>query len=70
MADEEQDDHDSMFGENENDDGLSTHSLTSSILNYQYENGRRYHGSRGEQYFMPNDDRSQEVRKYPRYEQA
>lgn len=59
MAEDEQNDRDSTFGEN--DDELSTHSLTSSILNYQYENGRRYHGFREGQYFMPNDDQEQEV---------
>ena len=41
--------------------GSSTQSLTSSILNYEYENGRRYHGFRAGQYFMPNDNQEQEV---------
>lgn len=39
----------------------STQSLTSSVLNYEYENGRRYHAFRAGQYFMPNDDQEQEV---------
>ncbi|QKX57633.1 uncharacterized protein TRUGW13939_04751, partial [Talaromyces rugulosus] len=34
-----------------------TTSLTSSITNYRYENGRRYHGFRdAEGYFLPNDE--------------
>ncbi|RMJ24968.1 Methyltransferase [Aspergillus sp. HF37] len=40
--------------------GSSTQSLSSSVLNYQYENGRRYHAYREGQYIMPNDDREQE----------
>lgn len=71
MAHDEQDDRDSTFGGFDNDDEISTTSLTSSILNYQYENGRRYHGGfREGQYFMPNDERAQEVRNRPYREQA
>ncbi|KAK6527520.1 hypothetical protein TWF694_004503 [Orbilia ellipsospora] len=33
-----------------------TTSLKSSVLNYQYENGRRYHAFRPGQYFLPNDE--------------
>ncbi|EWC48813.1 hypothetical protein DRE_00118 [Drechslerella stenobrocha 248] len=33
-----------------------TTSLTSSVTNYQYENGRRYHAFRPGQYILPNDD--------------
>ncbi|RMJ28403.1 Methyltransferase [Aspergillus sp. HF37] len=38
----------------------STNSLSSSVLNYQYENGRRYHAYREGEYLMPNDDREQD----------
>lgn len=38
----------------------STQSLSSSVLNYQYENGRRYHAYREGEYVMPNDEREQE----------
>ena len=34
--------------------------MTSSILNYQYENGRRYHAYRAGQYLLPNDETEQE----------
>jgi len=37
----------------------STASMTSSILNYRYENGRRYHGYREGEYVIPNDEREQ-----------
>lgn len=32
-----------------------TTSLKSSVMNYKYENGRRYHAY-GEHYFLPNDE--------------
>lgn len=38
----------------------STQSLSSSMLNYTYENGRRYHAFRAGNYFMPNDEEEQE----------
>ncbi|RJE24866.1 Methyltransferase [Aspergillus sclerotialis] len=44
----------------ETDTGSSNQSLSSSVLNYQYENGRRYHAYRQGEYFMPNDEREQE----------
>lgn len=34
--------------------------MTSSIFNYQYENGRRYHAYREGLYVLPNDQREQE----------
>jgi SAM-dependent methyltransferase len=34
--------------------------VTSSILNYKYENGRRYHAYREGAYLLPNDEREQE----------
>jgi len=49
---------DSAFG---GDDTSSyTTSVTSSILDYKYENGRRYHAFRAGQYVMPNDDKEQD----------
>lgn len=56
----EADDHletDSGLGD---DAASSTASLASSVLNYQYENGRRYHAFRSGQYFLPNDEQEQE----------
>ncbi|KAG0647365.1 Velvet complex subunit LAE1 [Hyphodiscus hymeniophilus] len=47
------DDHDSSFDE---DIASSTTSLSSSIKNHTYENGRRYHAFRAGSYFAPNDD--------------
>ena len=44
----------------ETDTESSNYSLSSSVLNYQYENGRRYHAYRQGEYFMPNDEREQE----------
>lgn len=44
----------------ETDAASSSQSLTSSVLNYQYENGRRYHAFREGEYFMPNDEREQD----------
>jgi methylase of polypeptide subunit release factors len=35
-------------------------SLRSSILDYKYENGRRYHAFRAGQYLLPNDETEQE----------
>jgi SAM-dependent methyltransferase len=34
-------------------------SITSSVLNYRYENGRRYHAYREGQYHLPNDEDEQ-----------
>ncbi|GIK01893.1 hypothetical protein Aspvir_005934 [Aspergillus viridinutans] len=43
-----------------NSSGVSeTTSLSSSIRNYQYENGRRYHAFREGAYNMPNDEKEQ-----------
>ncbi|KAL1983476.1 hypothetical protein VTN96DRAFT_10297 [Rasamsonia emersonii] len=46
-------DNDSSYG-----DELSSYttSLTSSVLNYRHENGRRYHAYRDGTYLMPNDE--------------
>ncbi|KAF8470729.1 S-adenosyl-L-methionine-dependent methyltransferase [Kalaharituber pfeilii] len=40
--------------------GELTISLTSSITNYQYENGRRYHGFKKGAYVFPNDEKEQD----------
>lgn len=51
-------DQDSAYG---SDAGSTrTGSVTSSIFQYQYENGRRYHAYREGQYVLPNDDAEQE----------
>ena len=44
----------------ETDAASSTQSLTSSVQNYQYENGRRYHAFRQGEYAYPNDEKEQE----------
>lgn len=57
VVDDESDatDLDSAFG-----DSLSTtSSLTSSILRYHQENGRRYHAYKPGSYVMPNDEKEQ-----------
>lgn len=43
-------------------DGTSSAStsLASSILNYEYSNGRRYHGFRSGAYVLPNDEQEQD----------
>jgi len=41
-------------------EGSLTASLTSSIKNHTYENGRRYHAYHAGEYFLPNDEREQE----------
>ncbi|KAL1965835.1 hypothetical protein VTN77DRAFT_5156 [Rasamsonia byssochlamydoides] len=47
-------DNDSIYGHQ-----LSTYSasLTSSVLDYRHENGRRYHAYRDGSYLLPNDER-------------
>ncbi|RMJ24772.1 Methyltransferase [Aspergillus sp. HF37] len=42
------------------DAASSTQSLSSSVLNYQYENGRRYHAYRQGEYWLPNDEKEQD----------
>lgn len=36
-----------------------TTSLKSSVLNYKYRNGRRYHAYREGEYLLPNDEAEQ-----------
>ncbi|PQE20072.1 TAM domain methyltransferase protein [Rutstroemia sp. NJR-2017a BBW] len=38
----------------------SSTSISSSILNYTYENGRRYHAYRSGEYMLPNDEQEQQ----------
>ncbi|KAI9813029.1 MAG: hypothetical protein M1832_006420 [Thelocarpon impressellum] len=45
-------DDDSALG-----DDIFTSSITSSIVNYRYENGRRYHAFRDGAYILPNDEK-------------
>jgi SAM-dependent methyltransferase len=49
-------DADSAFDANSS----ASTSLASSILNYEYSNGRRYHGYRSGAYVLPNDDEEQD----------
>ncbi|KAL2133431.1 hypothetical protein VTI74DRAFT_2357 [Chaetomium olivicolor] len=49
-------DHDSAF---DDDASAFTASITSSVLDYPVEHGRRYHAFRSGIYFMPNDDQEQ-----------
>ncbi|KXL44442.1 hypothetical protein M433DRAFT_277895 [Acidomyces richmondensis BFW] len=39
---------------------MRTQSLTSSVLDYKYENGRRYHAYREGSYHLPNDENEQD----------
>jgi hypothetical protein len=48
------DDLDSTLGSE--DSSLRSVSLSSSIYDYRYENGRRYHAYRDGRYFLPNDE--------------
>ncbi|RFU29588.1 hypothetical protein B7463_g6742, partial [Scytalidium lignicola] len=55
------------LGDGENDAGYETASLSSastsissSVLNYRFENGRRYHAFRDGAYHFPNDEREQD----------
>ncbi|KAJ4181538.1 hypothetical protein NW767_014125 [Fusarium falciforme] len=52
-------DDDSAYAISENSGSYQT-SLASSIINYKYENGRRYHAFRAGTYLLPNDDTEQD----------
>jgi SAM-dependent methyltransferase len=56
-ADDDDADADSALGDD--DRASSTRSLTESIFNYEYENGRRYHAFRAGAYPLPNDELEQ-----------
>ncbi|KAH8736219.1 S-adenosyl-L-methionine-dependent methyltransferase [Ilyonectria robusta] len=53
------DDTDSTYSEGTR--VTDTQSLRSSILNYKWENGRRYHAYNDGEYWAPNDDRQQDA---------
>ncbi|KEF51927.1 uncharacterized protein A1O9_11916 [Exophiala aquamarina CBS 119918] len=59
VADPDASDTDSALGESVAGSSYST-SLASSVLNYQYENGRRYHAYRQGSYVLPNDEQEQD----------
>jgi hypothetical protein len=52
--DADTDENDSAYAES--DLGSYTTSLKSSVLNYKFENGRRYHGFKDDSYVFPNDE--------------
>ncbi|KAL3595893.1 hypothetical protein FPOAC2_10263 [Fusarium poae] len=58
-ADDNLPDDDSAYAASENSGSYQT-SLASSIINYKYENGRRYHAFRAGTYLLPNDDKEQD----------
>jgi len=49
-------DNDSAFDANSS----ASTSIASSILHYEYSNGRRYHGFRSGAYILPNDEQEQD----------
>ncbi|KAI8648859.1 hypothetical protein NCS56_01501900 [Fusarium sp. Ph1] len=58
-ADDPPHDGDSAYAVSENSTSYQT-SLASSIINYKYENGRRYHAFRAGTYLLPNDETEQD----------
>ncbi|RSL49825.1 hypothetical protein CEP54_012244 [Fusarium duplospermum] len=58
-ADDAPQDNDSAYAASGNSASYQT-SLASSIINYKYENGRRYHAFRAGTYILPNDDTEQD----------
>ncbi|KAJ4286594.1 hypothetical protein N0V88_007956 [Collariella sp. IMI 366227] len=58
LLQDQDDDYDSAYGSFGG--RSSTGSITSSITNYVYENGRRYHAYRSGEYVLPNDEAEQE----------
>jgi SAM-dependent methyltransferase len=57
IIDSEHNDNDSALGTSIS--GSYSTSLASSIVDYRYENGRRYHAYREGEYLLPNDDPEQ-----------
>ncbi|KAI1913108.1 hypothetical protein LOZ65_005865 [Ophidiomyces ophidiicola] len=53
---------DSVGSDENDDDTILTDyaSIASTIPNYIYQNGRRYHSHQSDQYLLPNDEREQE----------
>ncbi|RSL59645.1 hypothetical protein CEP53_005726, partial [Fusarium sp. AF-6] len=58
-ADDNLRDDDSAYAASEGSASYQT-SLASSVINYKYENGRRYHAFRSGSYILPNDDSEQD----------
>ncbi|KAM0428955.1 hypothetical protein ACHAPT_006758 [Fusarium lateritium] len=58
-ADDNLPDDDSAYAASESSASYQT-SLASSVINYKYENGRRYHAFRAGTYLLPNDDTEQD----------
>ena len=58
MVDDPIDDNDSAYGET--DFSIHSASITSSIYNFKYENGRRYHAYHEGAYPLPNDEAEQD----------
>ncbi|KAH7156006.1 S-adenosyl-L-methionine-dependent methyltransferase [Dactylonectria macrodidyma] len=58
-VDDDPQDNDSAFGSSIGSASYQT-SLASSILNYNFENGRRYHAFREGSYLLPNDEEEQD----------
>lgn len=58
QADDSSDDRDSTYNDSEASSYMT--SLSSSIVDYTYENGRRYHAFRAGAYLMPNDQDEQD----------
>ncbi|RJE18258.1 Methyltransferase [Aspergillus sclerotialis] len=52
-------DYQTASPDNASETGSSSYSLSSSVVNYTYENGRRYHAYREGAYFAPNDEQEQ-----------
>ncbi|KAH0610723.1 uncharacterized protein H6S33_011150 [Morchella sextelata] len=50
----------STYGTDNEASLYSTESLSSSIYEYRYENGRRYHAYKAGKYMLPNDEREQD----------
>ncbi|KAL2380793.1 hypothetical protein RJZ90_004383 [Blastomyces dermatitidis] len=59
IIDVDDDAADSTFGD-ESDASAYSASVTSSILNYEYANGRRYTGYKKGEYLLPNDETEQD----------
>ncbi|KLJ11905.1 hypothetical protein EMPG_12958 [Blastomyces silverae] len=59
VIDVDDDAPDSTFGD-ESDASAYSASVTSSILNYEYANGRRYSGYKKGEYLLPNDETEQD----------
>lgn len=57
---EAEDDQDYLLSDNASSFNSDTTSVASSIYNYTYENGRRYHAFRAGKYVLPNDEKEQD----------